>query len=594
MAEKIKKVVLRPDVTIKGRFAINSDAVTLLKECAEGYKNELALCGFCARIGIQYSPDQLANREKILAFSNNQTNVMSSLTRIQADIQISSGFVSSESAVEIFPVLFPFLAFVVTPEKRETELSALTSFCRKFASFLQNKEDFSHFLGDERIGCQIDCAPVPSKVRVYADLTRELNKGFKKKQSQRAAEKSQKAQNKLNIPSEFEKAVFSAKDKVKSAKTLESKVDLLKDIFGKFKKVNHPAARTVEDLLSSLAGSLKEVPNSVVFKNLFLRGKDKTSGKKVFLLVSIPHDHSITYKELTKFSCESFGWNMKGDMRQATAEELSEILGVVPGEVSPLCLLHDSAKDVHFVSIAKVLTKLSTIWIHPFSNLATIGVEGDKLHWFLHTILSLKQNSHAFLDSDSVGKEETKEKKEHNAVKEMNMSGEEFSRFLKKKLKENGLEAKCEDLTKSTDFDPKARPKNHSTHNLLVKGKKTSSVYMITMLQKTKADLKSLAKLLNEKEIRFVDISNKKYKDLVCQEKGCLTMLTLLGNKVGKVQLVVQEELWNSEPNTCLRICAGCNDPLDHSQHNIVDVSLGTLKVLLNQSNTQKPTVLEF
>lgn len=166
---------------------------------------------------------------------------------------------------------------------------------------------------------------------------------------------------------------------------------------------------------------------------------------------------------------------------------------------------------------------------------------------------------------------------------------------LWKKLEAFGYPVVKEDITVLPDYDPKARPKNHSTHNLIVKGKKTSTVYMLTIPQQNSINLKALAKTLKEKELRLLDM--KKRDDLLCQTKGCFTLLSLYGNKEGKVKSVIHTDLFDEgaeNDEQSLRICCGCDDPLDHTQHRIADVKIKHVKQLVKESNTEPPIYLAF
>jgi len=65
-------------------------------------------------------------------------------------------------------------------------------------------------------------------------------------------------------------------------------------------------------------------------------------------------------------------------------------------------------------------------------------------------------------------------------------------------------------------------------------------------------------------------------------EKGCITALTMTAAG-DKATLAIDESLL-SLPT--LLLCAGCNDPLDHSQHNVVELSPTALLELLAEAGT--------
>ena len=64
-----------------------------------------------------------------------------------------------------------------------------------------------------------------------------------------------------------------------------------------------------------------------------------------------------------------------------------------------------------------------------------------------------------------------------------------------------------------------------------------------------------------------------------CSEKGCITPLCLYNNTLGDVTLAIEESLLSEES---LTICAGCENPTDHSQHNVVKITPNQLLSLYN------------
>lgn len=70
-------------------------------------------------------------------------------------------------------------------------------------------------------------------------------------------------------------------------------------------------------------------------------------------------------------------------------------------------------------------------------------------------------------------------------------------------------------------------------------------------------------------------------KELFGDHSGCITALTLIKDPVGAVSWVLDEAL--AEDGN-LTICAGCGDPLDHSQHQVVDIPHAQLLEMLGET----------
>ncbi len=127
----------------------------------------------------------------------------------------------------------------------------------------------------------------------------------------------------------------------------------------------HEAVFTVEEsarLHAEIAGAHT--------KNLFL----KDAGGQ-FWIVTAPHDVSIDLKALPAAIGSkkvSFG----------KAEAMEELLGVVPGSVTPLAAFNDTAQAVTFV-VDHRLAGADTVNVHPLRNTATLGLSGADLLAFL-------------------------------------------------------------------------------------------------------------------------------------------------------------------------------------------------------------------
>ena len=130
----------------------------------------------------------------------------------------------------------------------------------------------------------------------------------------------------------------------------------------------HPPLRTVEDA-KALRGDLK----GAHIKNLYLRDRKKQN----FLLVA-EEDKEIDLKALPGFIGStklSFG----------SADRLFEMLGVLPGAVSPFTLINDPDHKVQLI-LDSDLVDQPCLFAHPLVNDMTLGVSGaDLMRFFTHT-----------------------------------------------------------------------------------------------------------------------------------------------------------------------------------------------------------------
>ena len=132
------------------------------------------------------------------------------------------------------------------------------------------------------------------------------------------------------------------------------------------KTVNHPAVFTVEqarDLRGAIAGGHT--------KNLFLRDK-----KGVPYLVVAPEDAAIELRSLHRLLGAS------GRFSFGSAELMQEVLGVLPGSVTPFAAINDTEHRVSVVLDAALLAH-ETLNFHPLVNTATTTISRDGLLKFL-------------------------------------------------------------------------------------------------------------------------------------------------------------------------------------------------------------------
>lgn len=118
--------------------------------------------------------------------------------------------------------------------------------------------------------------------------------------------------------------------------------------------VEHPPLHTVEES-QRLRG---ELPGGHV-KNLFLKDK----GSQLYL-VTAEESAPLDLKTLDK------AIGAKGRLSFASAEQLLGHLGILPGSVSPLALVNETAGAVIFI-IEKKLLDFDVINVHPLVNTRT-------------------------------------------------------------------------------------------------------------------------------------------------------------------------------------------------------------------------------
>jgi len=128
----------------------------------------------------------------------------------------------------------------------------------------------------------------------------------------------------------------------------------------------HPPVFTVEEA-QALRGTL---PGAHV-KNLFLRDK-----KKSLWLVTVQEDRQIDLKALRHVL------QARGNLSFGNAELLMEMLGVVPGAVTPFGIVNDRAKAVTVILDRSILDQ-DPVNAHPLRNDMTISVSPEGLSRFL-------------------------------------------------------------------------------------------------------------------------------------------------------------------------------------------------------------------
>jgi len=144
-----------------------------------------------------------------------------------------------------------------------------------------------------------------------------------------------------------------------------------------YKLYEHAPLMTVEQGLAIIASL--NIPGAII-KNLFLKDDHKN-----LYLVSATIDTRIDLKNFGKII------GAKG-LRFADSTLLMQHLGVQPGSVTPLALIHDTTQTVQFFLDANVL-KQEHIQIHPLQNDTTIVLTPIDLLKFLNLI---KRSYHTY------------------------------------------------------------------------------------------------------------------------------------------------------------------------------------------------------
>ena len=119
----------------------------------------------------------------------------------------------------------------------------------------------------------------------------------------------------------------------------------------------HPAAFTMEE-----CEAVRKVIGAPVFKNLFLTNKQQT----LYFLLMIPADKPFKTKYLSsQLGCARLSF--------ASSEAMSELLHIAPGAVSPLGLIHDTARRVQLI-VDRDLATTERYACHPCVNTASVAL----------------------------------------------------------------------------------------------------------------------------------------------------------------------------------------------------------------------------
>ena len=103
-------------------------------------------------------------------------------------------------------------------------------------------------------------------------------------------------------------------------------------------------------------------------KNLFVRD-DK---KRNYYLITVKGDKRVDLKEFRRN-------NSTRALSFASAEDLMDIMGIIPGAVTPLGLLNDSVCKVTLYLDVDFMNGLGLIGVHPNDNTATVWLKATDL-----------------------------------------------------------------------------------------------------------------------------------------------------------------------------------------------------------------------
>jgi len=128
----------------------------------------------------------------------------------------------------------------------------------------------------------------------------------------------------------------------------------------------HPPVFTVIEASQHCA----HIPGAHV-KNLFLRNKKKTA----YWLITVPEDKQVDLLLLG----DRLGF---GRLSFSSSADLTAMLGIQPGSVTPLAIINDQAKRIKLIFDRDLLNE-QDISIHPMENKATISLKLQDLLQFL-------------------------------------------------------------------------------------------------------------------------------------------------------------------------------------------------------------------
>mmetsp|Transcript_21844 Transcript_21844/g.38624 ORF Transcript_21844/g.38624 Transcript_21844/m.38624 type:complete len:586 (-) Transcript_21844:99-1856(-) len=543
--------------------------------------NDASMLMLCARLGALDTDAQNKVRSQVEARDDVKAKLEEAekLVAEKCALGFFGGDKPSVEDAKLLSAMYSLFALLLKPEGRSSFPALLAWFERCGQQMNDTLMGANHMAGVKREGGQVDCYADSKYVRSHADFTNALNASTKKKKSQRQLEKEAKA---LKVPEASE--TFQFTKTVSKDAPIDEKIAAVREALTQIgasadgEMIRHDPVQTMADFPAEVKSR-----KGFLCKNLLLEAKVKKDGEteSLFWLVTAPEQAKIDLKVLAK------GLGHKA--RLAKPESLLAAIGVEPGQVTPFALLNDPTGKVTLILDQKMMSDATNqLWLHPLTNSATMSVSAGDLFSFVaatarQPVLMSFEHEEAAATSNAASAQPAAGTGTSAPTEPLKLSPAEANQRLLDRLAKAGVvpfQDPNPDLTAK-------RPVGHSTHNLFVKDKKTKQLYMISMRQHINANLKVVAKAVGAKELRFADSSFAAF----CHEKGCVSLLNLYNNVQGDVIPVIDSELFKAET---LRICVGCNDPVDHSQHNLVDVSPALIQELLAESNTPTPKEVEF
>jgi Ala-tRNA(Pro) deacylase len=347
-----------------------------------------------ANIGIQYS--ELQQKVKKDLQESTGSDIPSCLFKLEQSLEgkvYLTGNALSPTDCTLVCAVAPLLSYLYTTQPYPNIsrwFNLITG--AKWCSDVIGKQ---RALGTKRIGGQIDLRPNPKEAFAAAMNSIRVNKGEKKKVTQRQLEKEAK-KNKKNKKNKGEtKTSAASSNPMDASESLPSlpfllgprvevsdgKEKRMSTLFSTLQRLNlshetveHVATPTVDDLIRE-TGHLK----GGHCKNLFVKGKKKsrtrTNDTKLWLIVAL-HDTDIDMKKLSKH----LGY--KDTMRMGNSDLLNEKLGVIQGEVSPFALTNNSEKDVQLIIDSRMMNE-EVLWFHPLTMEASTSLTPSNLLSFI-------------------------------------------------------------------------------------------------------------------------------------------------------------------------------------------------------------------
>lgn len=142
---------------------------------------------------------------------------------------------------------------------------------------------------------------------------------------------------------------------------------LLEELGIDYQYYEHPPAPTIEEAVKYW----KDL-DATHCKNLFFRNH---KGNRHYLVI-LDHRQELNIRDLEQRL-------RQGKLTFASPKRMMKYLGITPGSVSPLALIHDEEKHVH-VFLDERLKESSTISFHPCINTASLVISWEDFLKFLH------------------------------------------------------------------------------------------------------------------------------------------------------------------------------------------------------------------